>query len=203
MAVAPGEQRCTRRRADGRDVEAVVLDAALGHPGVVGRLDGAAECARVAEAGIVDQHEQDVWRTVGRRRVPDEIPVRLRSRQRPVDLPGEGWTANGQMASIHDGHDCDLLHGRLDPGPSHQGTSVQRPLRRGMDPIPRVSGPTERGHHPIDLKPRVPWVIRGRLSTVAADVSPPCRRYGHAEGTTAPLPRLLRRRHQSCEERET
>ena len=109
VAVAAGEQRRPGRRADGRDMEAVVADTALGHPGVVRGLDRAAERARVAEAGVVDEHEQDVRRTIGRRGMADEIPVRLGSGEGPVGDPAERRAPDGQVAAIDVRHRRDLL----------------------------------------------------------------------------------------------
>ncbi len=125
VAVAAGQQGRPCRRADGRDMEPVVADTALGDPRVVRGLDRAAERARVAEAGVVDQDEQHVRGALGRRGVPDEVPVGLRSGEGPVGDPVERRAPDRQMTTIDDGHDCDLLLGRLDPGPSHQG-----PFRR-------------------------------------------------------------------------
>lgn len=66
MVVAPGDQRCTRRRADRRGVEAVVAHALLGHAVKVGCWNGAAEGLGGAEAHVVHQHHQHVgsalWR---------------------------------------------------------------------------------------------------------------------------------------------
>ena len=174
MAVAAGEQGRPRRRADGRHVEAVVADAALGHPGVVRCLDRAAERARVAEAGVVDEHEQDVRRAIGRRRMPDQVPVRLRSGERPVDDPANGGRRMGRWLRSTTGMTAisSLVVWTRDP--SHQGpfrrSGTRRlpscaldadgsplcsvPFRLGMDPMPRVSDSTGGGHHPIDLKPR-------------------------------------------------
>ncbi len=109
VTVATGQQRGPRRRADGRHVEPVVAHAAVGHPGVVGGLDRAAECARVSEARVVDEHEQDVRRTVRGRRMTDEVPVGLRAGERPVDDAFECRASDGQVTSIDDGHDCHLL----------------------------------------------------------------------------------------------
>ena len=75
VLVAPGEQRRARRRADGRHVEAVVRRAHLLHARVVRRAHRAAERVGRAEAGVVDEDEQDVRRTLGRLRPRDHRPV--------------------------------------------------------------------------------------------------------------------------------
>ena len=85
VVVPPGQQRRPRRRAQRGDVEPVVAQAALGHPRVVRRLDRPAERARVAEPGVVDQHQQHVRGPVRRRRVADQVPVGLGPVERPVD----------------------------------------------------------------------------------------------------------------------
>ncbi len=66
VVVAPRQQRRPGRRAERRDVEAVVAQPVLREPRVVRRLDRTAEGARVAEAGVVDQDEQHVRRALGR-----------------------------------------------------------------------------------------------------------------------------------------
>ena len=109
VAIASGQQRCPGGRADGRDMEAVVAHAALGDARVVRRLDGAAEGARIAEAGVIDEHEQDVRRAVGRRRMADQVPVRLGAGQGLRDSPGERRPADGKVAPIDFGHQKTLL----------------------------------------------------------------------------------------------
>ena len=54
----------------------------LGHARVVRRLDRAAERARVAEPGVVDQHQQHVRRPVRRLGMADQVPVRNASHRR-------------------------------------------------------------------------------------------------------------------------
>ena len=81
VVVAPRQQRRPGRRAQRRDVEAVVAQPVVREPGVVRRRDRTAEGARVAEAGVVDQHEQHVRRTLGRLDVARLVPVRPSSRR--------------------------------------------------------------------------------------------------------------------------
>ena len=66
VVVTAAEQRRPRRRADRRRVELVVAQPRLGQ--AVGRrhVDRPPERARDAEAHVVDQHDQDVRRPVGR-----------------------------------------------------------------------------------------------------------------------------------------
>ncbi len=87
VVVPPGQQRRPGRRAQRRDVEAVVAKALLGQARVVRRADGTAERGRVPEARVVDEDEQHVRGAVRRRRVPDQVPVGLRTLERPVCYP--------------------------------------------------------------------------------------------------------------------
>ena len=66
VVVPSGQQRLARRRAERRRVEAVVLEAVGGEPLGGRRVDRAAEGARRGEADVVDQHDQDVRRALGR-----------------------------------------------------------------------------------------------------------------------------------------
>ena len=79
MVVAPGQQRLPRRRAEGGGVEAVVLQAARRQLFRVRRLAGAAEGARRAEPGVVDEDDQHVGRALGRAQLLDrrEFGVRI------------------------------------------------------------------------------------------------------------------------------
>jgi hypothetical protein len=100
MVVPPGEQGRARRGTQRGDVEPVVAQPRLGHLRVAGGVDRPAERARVAEAGVVDEHQQDVrrsWRGFG---VPDQVPVGLRSVQRPVAHPLERQPANRKIRSV-------------------------------------------------------------------------------------------------------
>ena len=91
MVVAAGEQRSAGRRAHRRHVEPVVGQAHLLHAREVRRADPAAEGVRGAEAGVVDQDEEDVRRAVGRLRAGDHRPVAHglvdRAAGRPAEVP--------------------------------------------------------------------------------------------------------------------
>ena len=100
VAVAAGEQRGSRRRAERRDVEAVVADALLRHARVVGCIDRAAEGSGVAEPGIVDQHQQDVRSAVGGIDLAERRPIRLRALQGPVRHTRERPFADRELRSI-------------------------------------------------------------------------------------------------------
>ena len=100
VAVPPSQQSRPRRRAQRRDMEPVVPQAALGHPRVVRCRYRPAEGARVAETGIVDQHHQHVRRTRRRLDVPDQIPVGDRTMERPVGHPPERRPANRQPRPV-------------------------------------------------------------------------------------------------------
>ena len=110
VAVAPGQQRGSRRRAQRRDVEAVVSQAALGHPRVVRCGYRPAERGGVAKTGIVDQHQQHVRRTRRRLDVPDQVPVGHRPRQRPVGHPPKRRPADRQPRTVR------LTHRSPPPG---------------------------------------------------------------------------------------
>ena len=77
VVVATRQQRGAGRRAEGRHVEPVVLESLIRHARVIRCLDRAPERARVAEAGVVDQDEQDVGCALRRHRMSDQVPVRL------------------------------------------------------------------------------------------------------------------------------
>ena len=82
VLVPSGQKRRTGRRAHRRDVEAVVGQAHLRHARQVGRANRAAEGVRSTEAGVVDDDQQDVRRTVRRFRSGDHRPVGDRVTQR-------------------------------------------------------------------------------------------------------------------------
>src|SRR6478609_4489769 len=65
VVITPRQQRRPGRRTQRRDVEAVVAQPVLRQPRVVRSLNRTAERARVAEPGVVDQHQQNVRRTLG------------------------------------------------------------------------------------------------------------------------------------------
>ena len=100
VAVAPGEKRGPRGRAHRRDMEAVVPQAALGDAGVVRCGDWPAEGGGVAEAGVVDQHQQDVGRSLGWLDMPDQVPVGDRAVERPVGHPLEPRTPDRKLRAI-------------------------------------------------------------------------------------------------------
>ncbi len=103
VAVPPGQQRRPRRRAQRRDVEPVVPEPGFGHLRVARGADGTAERARVAESGVVDQHQQHVRRTRGRLDVPDQIPVGDRT-MRASCWPPPGTQPCGSAASYGQAH---------------------------------------------------------------------------------------------------
>ena len=78
MVIAAGQQGLARRRADGRGMEAVVLETARGQ--LVGRRRGAgaAEGAGRAEAAVVDEHDEHVRRAFGRTQLLDRGGDRIR-----------------------------------------------------------------------------------------------------------------------------
>ncbi len=104
VAVAAGEQSRSRRRAQRCNVEAVVLQALVGRPGVVGRRDRPAEGRRIPEAGVVDQDQEDVRRTVWGRDVPDRLPVRLRAVERPLHHSPERRLSDRELGAIGMAH---------------------------------------------------------------------------------------------------
>ena len=104
MVVPPGQQRRPGRRAQRGDVEPVVPQPSVSHPRVVRRVDRPAERPRVAEPGIIDQHHQHIR---GPRRglgMPDQVPVRLRPRQRLIAHPPERRPANRQLRAVRLAH---------------------------------------------------------------------------------------------------
>ena len=108
MVVAAGEQRRPGRRAQRGHVEPVVAQPTSGQARVVGGLDRAAEGARVAEAGIVDQDQQHVRRPLRRGGVTDEVPIGLRAVERPVGHARERRPANRQHSAIRLTHRAHL-----------------------------------------------------------------------------------------------
>ena len=75
VVVAARQQGGPGGRAQRDDVEAVVPEALVGDPRHRRRRDGPAERRRVAEARVVDQHEQHVRRALRRRRRHVDRPV--------------------------------------------------------------------------------------------------------------------------------
>ena len=100
MVIPPGQQRRPGRRAQRGDVEPVVPQPPLRHPRVVRGVNRPAERARVAEPGIIDQHHQHIRGPRRRLGMPDQVPVRLRPRQRLVTHPAERRPANRQLRAI-------------------------------------------------------------------------------------------------------
>ena len=66
VVVATGEKSLAGRRAQGRRVEAVVLQPVVGEPLGGRRRAGPAERARGAEAAVVDEDDEDVRSALGR-----------------------------------------------------------------------------------------------------------------------------------------
>jgi hypothetical protein len=77
MVVVTSQQRGPGRRADGRRVEPVVAQAVLGQFRQHGSLTRTAKSTRRAEAGIVDENEQNVRRIFRCRTGHEEIRVGL------------------------------------------------------------------------------------------------------------------------------
>ncbi len=100
VVVPPGQQCRPRRGAERRDVETVVAKTAVGHPRVVRGLDRPAEGARVAEPGVVDEHQQHVGGPRRRPRVLDQVPVRLGAGESPVDDSREPLSPDREPAAI-------------------------------------------------------------------------------------------------------
>ena len=105
MAVAPGEKRRPRRRAERRDVKSVVAQTPLRDPRVVRGVDRAAERAWVAEARIVDEDQQDVGCAIRCLDVADRLPVRARAVERPVGDSVERRPSDRKLASVRLAHD--------------------------------------------------------------------------------------------------
>ena len=133
VVVPPGQQRRPRRRAQRRDVEPVVAQAALGHPRVVGCLDRPAEGARVAEPRVVDEHQQHVGGPVRRPRVLDQVPVGLGAGESPVDAACERLAPDREPAAIGFTHRVPSpsgCHARMCPSrPVHAGSTRRLVLR--------------------------------------------------------------------------
>ena len=78
VVVAAGQQRLARRRAERGGVEAVELQTARRQLLRVRRLAGTAEGAGRAEAGVVDQDDEHVGRTLGRPQLLDRRKLTVR-----------------------------------------------------------------------------------------------------------------------------
>ena len=107
MVIPPRQQRRTGRRAQRGDVEPVVAQAPVGHPRVVRGVNRTAERARIPEAGVIDQDQQHIRGPLRRLRVPDQVPVRLRSLQRPVAHPLEQGPATSSTGITMNG--CSMV----------------------------------------------------------------------------------------------
>ena len=101
MMVTPRHQGGPRGRTKRRDVEAVVAQPVLREPRVIRRLDRTAERARIAEARVVDQHEQNVRRTLRWRDVRRLIPVRRRLFESLLRDAAKRRTPNRQAAAVN------------------------------------------------------------------------------------------------------
>ena len=77
MVVAPCQQRRPRGRAERRNVKAVVAQPVVRETRVVRGLNRTAECARIAEARVIDQDQEHIWRPLRRSDVARLIPIRL------------------------------------------------------------------------------------------------------------------------------
>ena len=77
--IAPGQQGLAGRRTECGGVKAIVFQADCRQFFRIRRLAGAAERARRAEPGVVDQDNQDVWRALRRTQLLDrrEFAVRI------------------------------------------------------------------------------------------------------------------------------
>ena len=104
VVVPPGQQRRAGGGAQRRDVEPVVAQPSLRDTCVVRRLDRAAEGARVPEPGVVDEDQQDVRCAFRCGRMRDEVPIRLRSVERPIGGAVERLPADGEAAAIDFAH---------------------------------------------------------------------------------------------------
>ncbi len=135
VVVATRQQRGAGRGAKGGHVEAVVPQALLGHAGVVRCVDRSAEGTGVPEAGVVDQDQQDVRRPLWRGGVPDQVPVGLRTVERPVRGSREGLATDRETGSVGLSH-----HPRL-PGSSVALGVARAAMRRvsSVQPMLRSS----------------------------------------------------------------
>jgi hypothetical protein len=61
----------------------------------------ATERARIAEAGIIDQDDQHIWRTIRRLHMLDQAPVRLRALQRLIRDASKRRTPDRQDRPIN------------------------------------------------------------------------------------------------------
>ena len=123
VMVAAGLQRRARRRAQRRGVEIVVAQSVLRQAIERRRGDRAAEGIRRAEAEVVDQHDHDIGRALGRL----HLEARRRRRLACVEL-GVEWPLG--LLDRQDGTVRSRRHrGR---GADHTHYQADRALQRGM-----------------------------------------------------------------------
>ncbi len=129
VVVAAGQQCRPGRRAQGRDVEAVIAQALPGQPRVVPRSDGTSERLRIAETRVVDEDQQHIGGAVRRRRVPDQAPVGLRTFKRSVCYPLKRRSSDRESGAVDLCH-CHPPVGSYKALPAAAGRMV--PWRRQM-----------------------------------------------------------------------
>ena len=100
VVVAAGQQRCPGRRAERRDVEPVVAQPVLREPRVVRGLDRTAEGARIPEASVVDEDQEDVRRSFRGLDVHGLIPVGQGALESLLRLTAEPWAPNRENRPI-------------------------------------------------------------------------------------------------------
>ena len=100
VVVTAGQHRGARGRADRGDVEPVVGDALLLHACEIWRSDAAAERVGPTEAGVVDEHDQDVRRVIGRLRRRHDAPVAHRLIDRESADPAEGPIGDREHGAV-------------------------------------------------------------------------------------------------------
>ena len=102
MLVPAGERGRAGRRAERDDVEAVVGEAFLLDARHVRRADPAAEGVGLAEAGVVDQDQEHVRRSIRRLRAGDDRPVGDRRVERPAGGAAEGLVRDREHGAVRD-----------------------------------------------------------------------------------------------------
>ena len=100
MMVASGEERLARRGTQGGRVKPVVFQSARRQPLRVRRRAGAAESARGAESGIVDENDHDVRRALGRAELFDGRELRVGIFRVVGDETGPVRARNRQMGTV-------------------------------------------------------------------------------------------------------
>ena len=94
--VASRQQRRPRGRAHRRHVKTVVAHPLVRDPVIVRGVDRPAKRTRIAEPGVVDQHDQHIRRSRRRLDVTDLLPARLRTAERLVRTPLKGGRRIGR-----------------------------------------------------------------------------------------------------------